>query len=849
MEDKPRPRSALLCPICNNYLVNSYRLPCGHTFCFRCLNNSEKISNKLTCYSCKHKWEIPAQGIIGFDFVSSSDILKERLFSRLSHDKKDKFYSSDPNLNFSAKLSSEKYKPSQNSSKIEDDPTYQRYSRYKQPDSASYTSNISSTKFPSSFISKRRNLKQNDATTNNENENSHSRSGLSDRLSKRSFFKNNQNTRRERPQTTYEFPHHSTYSSTVKDEHHTTETDFLNPHINRSNIYAGNYRRNDTSDHSMKFPSTFTKHNNNFHYKDNSFHEIPKTEETSQNNSLTDESFKYGKNDYQSNMYHQRHELPSFKTKNFDYSNGNAHKDFKRYSHFEKQVDLANYGCNKDTIGSENKRTFKFNLLDQYNDFVSSSKLDDKTSSKASNEQESTNQNVNNSNSFDDLKAENDMDFQQNPLKPTKSSKNFLDRYNNPDLFNKRILKISMSRLRYEKIMNDENLDESLLLSEDELSDATNQKSEVLEENSENLDPNININKSKKTKSQLTDEELKVNGRSLKDVVDAARKKYSAFIVEKTDYSENDEQMESDNIENIEDVFTSTSEPQNDIEEDVKISKTKKLLETKISNELSLKWKFEKFDFSMPTSILLIQDMLVVADYGNSCLEYYDNNGNLEHRIDGFKPFSLARFSRNIEKIFVGDRKSKSVRVFDKFGTDIEQLEKMNVEWLSGIAVLSTSRICVLDRSRCKVVIAGPDGETENEFGSYGNSKQQLCMANFLAVDSKDRILVADSGNHCVKIFDSKGKFLSKFAEKGSEDGQLSWPKGITLDSDDNIIIADTNNNRISYFSPDGVFIRHLICDISFPFNLDYLQNHLAISGYSLDGTSYCSVFNMTPVA
>ncbi|ESO08816.1 hypothetical protein HELRODRAFT_109866 [Helobdella robusta] len=183
-------------------------------------------------------------------------------------------------------------------------------------------------------------------------------------------------------------------------------------------------------------------------------------------------------------------------------------------------------------------------------------------------------------------------------------------------------------------------------------------------------------------------------------------------------------------------------------------------------------WSCQKNDFGVPTAAAFLKtNSLVVADFGLSCLEFFDSGGHLEHTLTGIKPFGVTSYNDG-GSIIVGDRKSKSLRIFDEFGADVSQIDNLgSLEWLSGLAVSRDGNLIMSDRSRCKIIISNIGGEVISEFGSYGSGAKQLCMADFFAVDTKNRIIVCDSGNHCLKIFDSNGNPISTVGSRGNSDG------------------------------------------------------------------------------
>ena len=240
--------------------------------------------------------------------------------------------------------------------------------------------------------------------------------------------------------------------------------------------------------------------------------------------------------------------------------------------------------------------------------------------------------------------------------------------------------------------------------------------------------------------------------------------------------------------------------------------------------------------YAMPTGVVLLSDgRSIVSDYLSGILTFCDAQMETSHRIAGIKPFSVA-ISPTGNHVIVGDRKRKTICIFDDLGCDIDQWDSNRFGWICGIGVLSNGDLVILDREKSRIGIYRPSGELVLEFGSYGSDDDQLCMGEFLAIDGKDRVIVSDSGNHCIKVFSSQtGELIGKYSGRGSGDGQLQWPKGICVDSRDNIIVADMCNRRVSMFSPAGCFVQHLVTNIGAPYAVSYRSpNEIAVTTHAL---------------
>lgn len=258
-------------------------------------------------------------------------------------------------------------------------------------------------------------------------------------------------------------------------------------------------------------------------------------------------------------------------------------------------------------------------------------------------------------------------------------------------------------------------------------------------------------------------------------------------------------------------------------------------------------WEAAGFDYNIPSSLAFLSSgVTVVAEYGNSHLQFFSVDGKLERSCDEVKPFSV--FVDAEDRILVGDRREKTLRIFDSDGEQITQWESDMFKWISGIAVTSHYKYFICEREKCKIGIYEPDGTLVKEFGSHGANDTQFSMADFLAVDSHDRIIICDSANHCLKVYDDSGKFLCRFGQRGNRNGDLEWPKSVCIDGSDNILVTDQRNNRVSMFSPDGQFIQHLILDYPQPYAIAVRSGNPSMFGltrYDLMGSSTVSVFNL----
>ena len=115
-------------------------------------------------------------------------------------------------------------------------------------------------------------------------------------------------------------------------------------------------------------------------------------------------------------------------------------------------------------------------------------------------------------------------------------------------------------------------------------------------------------------------------------------------------------------------------------------------------------WRIQRDDFAVPTSIAIAANgSAVIADIANCLLDFTDVEGNIVHSVTGTKPFSVAVGTDS--NVYVGDRRSRTVRVFDSYGSDVAQWDEESTSfgWIAGIAALRNGQLAIMDRERCKV--------------------------------------------------------------------------------------------------------------------------------------------------
>ena len=163
--------------------------------------------------------------------------------------------------------------------------------------------------------------------------------------------------------------------------------------------------------------------------------------------------------------------------------------------------------------------------------------------------------------------------------------------------------------------------------------------------------------------------------------------------------------------------------------------------------------------------------------------------------------------------IYIGDRASASVLVFDGEGRMVRQLTSpLNDGWLPlGVAFDAAGNLYVTDVTpgRHRVVKLGGYGKVVWTVGSQGSGPAQFSFPSEVTVDGQGRVYVSDSNNGRVQVLDASGAFLQVLPEG---DRSLD-PRGLALDGTRLYVVSTSRHEILVYdvsaeprlvSSPDG---------------------------------------------
>ena len=93
------------------------------------------------------------------------------------------------------------------------------------------------------------------------------------------------------------------------------------------------------------------------------------------------------------------------------------------------------------------------------------------------------------------------------------------------------------------------------------------------------------------------------------------------------------------------------------------------------------------------------------------------------------------------------------------------------------------------EKTNARIVKFSKDGKFIKAWGKAGKGQGEFDVPHALAMDSSGRLFVADRSNDRIQIFDQDGKFLAEW-------GQFGRPSGLYIDRNDILYAADSQSGE-----------------------------------------------------
>ncbi|NLE45162.1 MAG: TIGR03663 family protein [Chloroflexi bacterium] len=124
-----------------------------------------------------------------------------------------------------------------------------------------------------------------------------------------------------------------------------------------------------------------------------------------------------------------------------------------------------------------------------------------------------------------------------------------------------------------------------------------------------------------------------------------------------------------------------------------------------------------------------------------------------------------------------------------------------------GIAIGDDGSIYVTDTGNKRVLVFGPQGEFQREWGGGGVLDGYLDEPVGIAIGPDGLVYVADTWNARVQVFDAQGDFVRQWPLEGLEELTIEDKPHIAVDSRGYVYVTDPSEYRVLVFDSFGEFV------------------------------------------
>eukprot|EP00794_Sanderia_malayensis_P018206 gene18206-20024_t len=204
---------------------------------------------------------------------------------------------------------------------------------------------------------------------------------------------------------------------------------------------------------------------------------------------------------------------------------------------------------------------------------------------------------------------------------------------------------------------------------------------------------------------------------------------------------------------------------------------------------------------------------IYVADHGNHRIQVFNSDGEFLDKFctrgtgDGQLKGPCAVAIDQQKRLVVADRDNHRIQILDLHGGFICQFGgygsadgKLNSP--RHIAITVDNNIVVSDTNNYRVQIYDESGKFLSKIGSKGISEGQFMCPSGVAVDSEGHMAVADFKNVNVQLFTVEGgRYIKKLGIPGTTDHSLfSKPTGVCITGGGHVLVADRGTHKVQLF-------------------------------------------------
>ncbi|TDA67495.1 MAG: hypothetical protein D9V47_10560 [Clostridia bacterium] len=204
--------------------------------------------------------------------------------------------------------------------------------------------------------------------------------------------------------------------------------------------------------------------------------------------------------------------------------------------------------------------------------------------------------------------------------------------------------------------------------------------------------------------------------------------------------------------------------------------------------------------FNYPVGVAVAGNRVYVSDLNNHRIQVFDMGGGYQGLFPSGEKQVLAPTAITAdrqERIYVVDKASQSVKVFDKAGRLLNEIGggygEISLRFPMGLALAGRGDMLIADSGNARLLLVDDMGEVRKEAKS-------AVMPRGVAVDAYGRIYVADSFNHRIIQFDDNLVEQKAFGVPGEENEQFYYPDGLAY-ARGRLYIVDRGNNRVVVYA------------------------------------------------
>jgi len=161
-------------------------------------------------------------------------------------------------------------------------------------------------------------------------------------------------------------------------------------------------------------------------------------------------------------------------------------------------------------------------------------------------------------------------------------------------------------------------------------------------------------------------------------------------------------------------------------------------------------------------------------------------------------------------RVYVFQRSNPPVLVFSPEGVLIDTFGEGLFSDAHGIFVTRDDLILLVDRDAHEIIACESSGAVRFRLGQRHQPQfnQPFNHPTDIAQAPNGDFYISDGyGNSNVHCFDADGVFRFSWGRQGSGPGEFTTPHAVWVDSSERVLVADRENNRVQLFDLEGVFI------------------------------------------